>query len=98
LPSPVPAHEARKLVAACDTTTRRGRRDAAVLLVLLRLGLRAGEVARLELGDFDWRRGEVTIRGKAAATMCCRCRSKWVRRSPLTFEKDGRPAGAELCF
>jgi integrase len=35
-----------------------------VLLVLMRLGLRAGEVARLELGDFDWRRGEVTIRGK----------------------------------
>jgi integrase/recombinase XerD len=64
LPSPVPAQEARKLVAACDTTTGRGRRDAAVLLVLMRLGLRAGEVARLELGDFDWRRGEVTIRGK----------------------------------
>ena len=66
LPSPVPAHEARKLVAACDTTTGRGRgrRDAAVLLVLMRLGLRAAEVARLELGDFDWRRGEVTIRGK----------------------------------
>ena len=64
LPSPVPAHEARKLVSACDTTTGRGRRDAAVLLVLLRLGLRAGEVARLELGDIDWRRGEVGIRGK----------------------------------
>ena len=51
-------------MSACDTTTGRGRRDAAVLLVLLRLGLRAGEVARLELGDIDWRRGEVGIRGK----------------------------------
>ena len=64
LPSPLPASEARRLVVACDTATRRGRRDAAVLLVLLRLGLRAGEVARLELGDIDWRRGEVTIKGK----------------------------------
>ncbi|MDA8356495.1 MAG: tyrosine-type recombinase/integrase [Actinomycetota bacterium] len=64
LPNPVPAQEARQLVAACDAATGRGRRDAAVLLVLLRLGLRAGEVARLELGDIDWRRGEVTVRGK----------------------------------
>jgi integrase/recombinase XerD len=32
--------------------------------VLARLGLRAGEVADLELGDIDWRRGEVVVRGK----------------------------------
>jgi len=44
--------------------TPRGRRDAAVVLVLLRLGLRAGEVARLRLEDVDWRHGEVAIRGK----------------------------------
>jgi integrase/recombinase XerD len=41
LPSAIPAAEARRLVAACDTTTARGRRDAAVLIVLVRLGLRA---------------------------------------------------------
>ncbi len=40
------------------------RRDRAVLLLLVRLGLRAGEVARLQLDDVDWRRGEVVIRGK----------------------------------
>jgi len=64
LPSAIPATDARRLVAACDTGTARGRRDTAVLVVLVRLGLRAGEVARLELGDIDWRRGEMTIRGK----------------------------------
>lgn len=40
------------------------RRDRAILLLLIRLGLRAGEVARLQLEDVDWRRGEVVIRGK----------------------------------
>jgi integrase/recombinase XerD len=64
LPSAIPAAQARRLVACCDTATGRGRRDAAVLLVLVRLGLRAGEVARLELDDIDWRRGEIAIRGK----------------------------------
>ncbi|MCU1493657.1 MAG: integrase [Acidimicrobiaceae bacterium] len=64
LPSVLPAGEARLLVAACDPSTVRGRRDVAVLLLLLRLGLRAGEVARLELDDIDWRVGEVAIRGK----------------------------------
>jgi integrase/recombinase XerD len=64
LPSAIPAADARGLVAGCDTAAGRGRRDAAVLLVLIRLGLRASEVARLELEDIDWRRGEITIKCK----------------------------------
>jgi integrase/recombinase XerD len=64
LPSAISAGDARRLVAGCDPTTARGRRDAAVLLVLLRLGLRAAEVGRIELDDIAWRRGEIAIRGK----------------------------------
>ena len=64
LPSAIPPADARRLVDSCDTSTARGRRDAAVLLVLVRLGLRASEVARLDLEDFVWRRGEVTINAK----------------------------------
>jgi site-specific recombinase XerD len=40
------------------------RRDRAILLLLVRLGLRAGEVARLRLDDLDWRHGEIMVRGK----------------------------------
>lgn len=40
------------------------RRDAAIVRLLVRLGLRAGEVAALELDDIDWRAGEIVIRGK----------------------------------
>ena len=64
LPSAIPPADARRLVDSCDTSTARGRRDAAVLLVLIRLGLRASEVARLDFEDFDWRRGEVMINAK----------------------------------
>lgn len=54
-----------QLLASCDRSTTSGRRDLAVLVLLARLGLRAGEVAALELGDIDWRAGEIVVRGKA---------------------------------
>jgi len=54
-----------RLVHSCDQRTSTGRRDHAILLLLARLGLRAGEVAALELDDVDWRQGELVIQGKA---------------------------------
>ena len=50
----------------CDRTTAKGQRDYAILLLLARLGLRAGEVAALTLDDLDWAAGELLIRGKSA--------------------------------
>jgi site-specific recombinase XerD len=71
-----------------------GRRDLAILTLLVRLGLRSCEVARLGLDDIDWRRGEVMIRGKG-------CRDE---RLPLPVDvgeaivdylRRGRAGGAE---
>jgi site-specific recombinase XerD len=56
--------EIARVLAATDRATRRGRRDHAILLLLARLGLRAGEIVTLELGDLRWRSGELLIRGK----------------------------------
>ena len=56
--------EVARLLASCDRRTTFGRRDHAVLTLLARLGLRAGEVAALELADIDWRAGELVARGK----------------------------------
>ncbi len=52
------------LLASCDRTCPAGRRDFAILVLMARLGLRAGEVAALRLDDIDWRAGTVVIRGK----------------------------------
>jgi integrase/recombinase XerD len=64
LPRGVPAATLGRLLASCDRRTGVGRRDHAVLLLLARLGLRAGEVARLCLDDIDWRTGELVAHGK----------------------------------
>jgi integrase/recombinase XerD len=55
-----------RLLASCDRRRRVGRRDFAILTMLSRLGLRAGEVAALQLSDIDWRSGEVLVRGKGS--------------------------------
>ncbi len=65
LPQRISVADARALLKACDRRTANGRRDYAVILLLMRLGLRACEVAVLRLEDIDWRAGEITIHGKA---------------------------------
>jgi integrase/recombinase XerD len=64
LPRGLEPGQLRRLLAACDRRTATGRRDYAILLLLARLGLRAGEVTRLSLDDLDWRHGEIAIVGK----------------------------------
>ena len=53
-----------RLLRSCDRRRTLGRRDYAVLLLMVRLGLRAGEVAALRLDDLDWHAGEALIHGK----------------------------------
>jgi site-specific recombinase XerD len=55
-----------QVLDACDRSSAIGRRDYAILLLLARLGLRGGEVVRLELDDIDWHAGELLVRGKGA--------------------------------
>ena len=64
LPRPLEAGHAQALLATCAGDSEVGVRNLAVLTVLVRLGLRAGEIAAMELGDIDWRKGEVTVRSK----------------------------------
>ena len=93
LPRFLAPDQARALLASCDRQTVRGRRDLAILTLLLRLGLRAGEVAGLRLEDLDWRAGELVVVGKGRRS----------ERLPLPVDageaiigylRDGRPGSA----
>jgi site-specific recombinase XerD len=64
LPRGLGADELRALLAEDGGAGPLGRRDHAIVVMLARLGLRAGEVAALGLDDVDWRAGEIAVRGK----------------------------------
>ncbi len=64
LPRAVAPEQVAAVLAGCDRAAAQGRRDYAIVLLLARLGLRAGEVGAIELDDLDWQVGELTVRGK----------------------------------
>lgn len=64
LPRGLPPAQLAALLAACDPATVVGVRDRAVITVLWRLGLRAGETAGLSLEDIGWASGRLTVVGK----------------------------------
>jgi integrase/recombinase XerD len=66
LPRGIAKNEAAALLGSCDRRTAIGRRDYALIITLLRLGLRRGEVARIRLEDIDWRAGDLVVVGKGA--------------------------------
>jgi integrase/recombinase XerD len=86
-----------RLLASCDRRTRVGRRDHAILLLLARLGLRSGEVARLALADFDWRAGNVLVHGKGGRDEWLPLPADWGPRWPATFAGAGRIPTAGRC-
>jgi len=64
MPAFLSPEEVRRVLKAVDRSTPSGRRDHAILLLLARLGLRAGEIVSLELDDIGWRVGEIVVHGK----------------------------------
>jgi integrase/recombinase XerD len=64
LPQYIDAAQVERLIAACDLATPMGLRDRAILLLLARLGLRAGDITSLRLNDFDWQQATVSVQGK----------------------------------
>ena len=64
LPRGLGAEQVGALLDSCDSETAVGVRDLAILKLLVRLGMRRGEVAVLALDDIDWRSGEILVRGK----------------------------------
>jgi integrase/recombinase XerD len=93
LPRALEPGQVEAMLSSCDPATATGRRDRAVLLLLSRMGLRAGEVAGLGLDDIDWRRGEITVRGKGNRRDRLPLPAD-VGAAVVAYLRDGRPAGA----
>jgi site-specific recombinase XerD len=64
LPRALESEQVARMLSCCDQGTAIGRRDFAILTILIRLGLRSGEAAGLTLEDLDWQAGEIVVRGK----------------------------------
>jgi hypothetical protein len=97
LPRAVSPPDLARLMDSCDRRSVAGRRDFAILVLLARLGLRAGEVAALELGDIGWRQGEITVCGKGRHRDCLPLPPMPARRWPPGCGMGARgilPAGS----
>jgi len=98
IPRALPPKQVELVLSYCNRKTAIGRRDYAILLLLARLGLRAGEIASLTLDDIDWEAGRVRVRGKP---------NRWselplpsdVGEAIAAYLRDGRPrASSRLVF
>lgn len=90
LPRYLQSDEVERVIAACDPALQVGQRNRAIVLLLARLGLRAGDIVQLRLGDIDWKGAWISVSGKGRRET----------RLPLTREvghaivdylQDGRP-------
>jgi site-specific recombinase XerD len=64
LPRYLPPEDVERLIASCDPSSPVGKRDRAILLLLARLGLRAGDIVQMRLPDIDWKGAWVHVSGK----------------------------------
>ncbi len=92
LPRALEAEQVRALMDSCDRLTVAGTRDFAILTMLVRLGMRRGEVAGLRLDDIDWRAGRSWFGARGSGSSGCRCLPMLARRSPSISAMAVRPA------
>jgi integrase/recombinase XerD len=90
LPRFLQPDDVERVIASCDPASPVGRRDRAILLLLARLGLRAGDVAHLRLSDIDWQGAWIHVCGKSRRQTRLPL-SQEVGQAIVTYLQDGRP-------
>jgi site-specific recombinase XerD len=93
IPKALSPPQVHSLLAGCDRQSSAGRRDYAMLMLISRLGLRAGEVVELTLDDLDWSEGTIRIRGPARRVDCLPLPAD-VGAALVDYLRHGRPACA----
>jgi integrase/recombinase XerD len=95
LPSYLTEPQLTELLASPDPNTAQGRRDLAILVCLARLGLRAGELAALELRDIDWRTGTLRLQHTKNGSSAELPLLEEVGRTIANYLRMGRPDCAQ---
>jgi len=90
VPQGIPAAQVKEILHHCDRQTRVGQRDYTIVLLLARLGLRAGEVVGLTLDDIDWEAGTLLVRGKGGRQDRLPL-PRDVGQAVATYLRQGRP-------
>ncbi len=90
--------EVEQVLSTADRQTPGGRRDYAILLLLSRLGLRAGEVTQVELRDIHWRTAEIVVRGKGRALDHLPLPSDVGEALAIYIQKDRGPSASQRVF
>lgn len=90
LPRSLPSSDIDRVIAACDPSTKQGLRDRAIILLMVRLGLRASDICNLRLEDFDWNEASIWVSGKGrrAAQMPL---TQEIGDAVLAYLQSGRP-------
>ncbi len=91
LPKSLPAGAVQRVLDACDRASAVGRRNFAILLLLARLGLRAGEIIALQLDDIDWESACLTVRSKKGSGWARLPLPADVGKAIAHYLENGRP-------
>jgi site-specific recombinase XerD len=92
LPHGLTAAQVEALISAADTSTSAGLRDRAIVVLISRLALRAGEVAALTLDDLHWHAGALVVHGKGGRVLTLPIPTD-VGQALVDYLQDARPAG-----
>ena len=93
IPRAIAPDQVRQLLASINRRTALGRRDFAILLLLARLGLRAGEVASLELDDVDWQAASLSVHSKGGRRLQLPLPTE-VGEAIVAYLRHGRPTSS----
>jgi integrase/recombinase XerD len=91
LPCSLPWETIQRVLNSVDETTARGRRDQAILLMLVTYGVRPGEISKLRLQDIDWRHENIQFRRCKNGRPLSFPLTQTVGESVIAYLEDGRP-------
>jgi integrase/recombinase XerD len=93
LPRYLQSDDVERVITSCDPARPAGKRDRTILLLIARLGLRAGDIVKLRLGDIDWKEAGICVSGKGRRQTLLPLTQE-VGDAIATYIRDGRPPTA----